>query len=92
MVSRRHLLKLSALGTASFAAPLAYSASNTTMTHKNGSPLGSPSLKDVDDNALRSEIANTSSPLKGAGMVGWMREPLTQSITTVHSYITSSSA
>lgn len=51
MVSRRQLLKLSALGTATFAAPLAYSASNTTMTHKNGSPLGSPSLKDVDDNA-----------------------------------------
>lgn len=51
MVSRRQLLKLSALGTATFAAPLAYSASNTTMTHKNGSPLGSPSLKDADDNA-----------------------------------------
>ncbi|ROR61341.1 UNVERIFIED_ORG: hypothetical protein EDF86_0161 [Pseudomonas psychrophila] len=51
MVSRRQLLKLSALGTATFAAPLAYSASNITMTHKNGSPLGSPSLKDVDDNA-----------------------------------------
>lgn len=84
MVSRRQLLKLSALGTATFAAPLAYSASNITMTHKNGSPLGSPSLKDADDNALKSEIANTSSPLKGAGMVGWMREPLTQSITTVH--------
>lgn len=51
MVSRRQLLKLSALGTATFAAPLAYSASNITMTHKNGSPLGSPSLKDADDNA-----------------------------------------
>lgn len=51
MVSRRHLLKLSALGTATFAAPLAYSASNITMTHKNASPLGSPSLKDADDNA-----------------------------------------
>lgn len=51
MVSRRHLLKLSALGTATFAAPLAYSASNTTMTHKTGNPLGSSSLQDIDDNA-----------------------------------------
>lgn len=51
MVSRRQLLKLSALGTATFAAPLAYSASNVTMTHKNGNPLGSPSLKDADENA-----------------------------------------
>ena len=56
MVSRRHLLKLSALGTATFAAPLAYSASNTTMTHKTGNPLGSPSLKDVDDNARNLDL------------------------------------
>ena len=51
MVSRRHLLKLSALGTASFAAPLAYSASNTTMTHNTGNPIGSTSPKDLSDNA-----------------------------------------
>lgn len=51
MVSRRQLLKISALGTATFAAPLAYSASNITMTHKTGNPIGSPSLKDIDDNA-----------------------------------------
>ena len=50
MVSRRHLLKLSALGTASFAAPLAYSASNTTMTHNTGNPIGSTSPKDLSDN------------------------------------------
>ena len=51
MVSRRHLLKLSALGTASFAAPLAYSASNTTMTHNTGNPIGSTSPKDLSDNS-----------------------------------------
>ena len=51
MVSRRHLLKLSALGTASFAAPLAYSASNITMTHNTGNPIGSTSPKDLSDNA-----------------------------------------
>lgn len=51
MVSRRQLLKLSALGTASFAAPLAYSASNITMTHNTGNPLGSTSPKDLSDNA-----------------------------------------
>ena len=51
MVSRRHLLKLSALGTASFAAPLAYSASNTTMTHNTGNPIGSTNPKDLFDNA-----------------------------------------
>lgn len=50
MVSRRHLLKLSALGTASFAAPLAYSASNITMTHNTGNPIGSTSPKDLSDN------------------------------------------
>ena len=51
MVSRRHLLKLSALGTASFAAPLAYSASNITMTHNTGNPIGSTSPKDLSDNS-----------------------------------------
>lgn len=50
MVSRRQLLKLSALGTASFAAPLAYSASNITMTHNTGNPIGSTSPKDLSDN------------------------------------------
>ena len=53
MVSRRHLLKLSALGTASFAAPLAYSASNISMTHNTGNPIGSTSPKDLSDNTRR---------------------------------------
>ena len=56
MVSRRHLLKLSALGTASFAAPLAYSASNTTMTHNTGNPIGSTSPKDLSDNARNLDL------------------------------------
>lgn len=51
MVSRRQLLKLSALGSASFAAPLAYSASKTTMTYNTGNPIGSSSPKDLYDNA-----------------------------------------
>lgn len=50
MVSRRILLKLSALGTASFAAPQAYSASNVTMTHNTGNPIGSTSPYDLSDN------------------------------------------
>lgn len=56
MVSRRHLLKLSALGTASFAAPLAYSASNITMTHNTGNPIGSTSPKDLSDNARNLDL------------------------------------
>lgn len=51
MVSRRQLLKISALGTASFAAPLAYSASDMTMAYSSGNPVGSTSLKDLSDNA-----------------------------------------
>ena len=51
MVSRRQLLKISALGSASFAAPLAYSASNTTMAYSTGNPIGSSSPKDLSDNA-----------------------------------------
>lgn len=51
MVSRRQLLKISALGTASFAAPLAYSASDMTMTHNTGNPIGSTSQQDLSDNA-----------------------------------------
>lgn len=51
MVSRRHLLKLSALGTASFAAPLAYSASEMTMSYNTGNPIGSTNPKDLSDNA-----------------------------------------
>lgn len=50
MVSRRHLLKLSVLGTASFAAPQAYSMSNISMTHNTGNPIGSTSPKDLSDN------------------------------------------
>lgn len=56
MVSRRHLLKLSALGTASFAAPLAYSASNITMTHNTGNPIGSTSPKDLSDNTRNLDL------------------------------------
>ena len=51
MVNRRQLLKISALGTASFAAPLAYSASNITMAYNTGNPIGSASPKDLSDNA-----------------------------------------
>jgi len=51
MVNRRNLLKLSALGTASFAAPLAYSASKITMAYNTGNPPGSSSPKDLIDNA-----------------------------------------
>lgn len=51
MVNRRQLLKLSALGTASFAAPLAYSASKMTMIYKTGNPIGSASSTDLYDNA-----------------------------------------
>jgi hypothetical protein len=51
MVNRRQLLKLSALGTASFAAPLAYSASKMTMIYKTGNPIGSVSSTDLYDNA-----------------------------------------
>lgn len=51
MVNRRQLLKLSALGTASFAAPLAYSASKITMAYNTGNAPGSSSPKDLIDNA-----------------------------------------
>lgn len=51
MVNRRNLLKLSALGTASFAAPLAYSASKITMAYNTGNPPGSSSPKDLIDDA-----------------------------------------
>lgn len=56
MVSRRQLLKLSALGTASFAAPLAYSAGSITMTHNTGNAIGSTSPKDVSDNAMNLDL------------------------------------
>lgn len=51
MVNRRNLLKLSALGTASFTAPLAYSASKITMAYNTGNAPGSSSPKDLIDNA-----------------------------------------
>lgn len=65
MVSRRQLLKLSALGTATFAAPLAYSASNTTMTHKNGNPLELPA-DDTLDLEMTKPIALPNSTVKDA--------------------------
>ena len=76
MVSRRHLLKLSALGTASFAAPLAYSASNITMTHNTGNPIGSTSPKDLSDNARNLDYLslgpNPSYPdRKGVARKSW---------------------
>ena len=51
MVNRRQLLKLGALATASFAAPLAYSASKITMAFNTDNPIGSTSSKDLSDNA-----------------------------------------
>lgn len=51
MVNRRKLLKLSALGTASFAAPLAYSVSKITTAYNTGNPIGSSSPNDLADNA-----------------------------------------
>ena len=76
MVSRRHLLKLSALGTASFAAPLAYSASNTTMTHNTGNPIGSTSPKDLSDNSRNLDYlslgpAPSYSDRKGVPRKSW---------------------
>ncbi len=63
MVSRRLLLKLSALGTASFAAPLAYSVSNITMTHNTGNPIGSTSSKDLTDNTKNLDLlVNGNNP------------------------------
>ncbi|WP_223448499.1 hypothetical protein [Pseudomonas sp. BF-R-19] len=63
MVNRRQLLKLSALGTASFAAPLAYSASNITMAYNTGNATGSTSPKDLSDNARNLDhLVNGSDP------------------------------
>jgi hypothetical protein len=63
MVNRRQLLKLSALSTASFAAPLAYSASKTTMTYNTGNSIGSTSPKDLHDNAQSLDcFVNGSNP------------------------------
>jgi hypothetical protein len=66
MVNRRQLLKLGALGTASFAAPLAYSASKTTMTYNTGNPIGSTAPKDLYDNARNLDLfangSNTTYP------------------------------
>jgi len=56
MVSRRQLLKISALGTASFAAPLAYSASDMTMTHNTGNSIGSPAPNDLSENARNLDL------------------------------------
>lgn len=73
MVSRRQMLKMSALGTASLAAPLAYSASNMAMTQNTASPIGSteePKTKLIVDDSLRQEMADLSDPTKGAAIVG----------------------
>ncbi|MCY1407119.1 hypothetical protein D9M71_224070 [compost metagenome] len=51
MVSRRQLIKISALGTASFAAPAAYSVSEMTMSYNTGNALGSTDPRDLSDNA-----------------------------------------
>lgn len=71
MVSRRQMLKISALGTASFAAPLAYSASNTATGDR--APEGD-ALRLPGDDALRLEQANPTDPKKGAGMMGFSRD------------------
>ena len=76
MVNRRQLLKISALGTASFAAPLAYSASNITMAYNTGNPIGSTSPKDLSDNARNLDLLvlgpNSSYPdRKGVPRKSW---------------------
>ncbi|MGP5510957.1 hypothetical protein [Pseudomonas helleri] len=71
MVSRRQILKISAIGTASFAAPLASSASNTATSGgaTEGDAFGFPG-----DDVLRREQANPTDPKKGAGMMGFSRD------------------
>jgi hypothetical protein len=76
MVNRRQLLKISALGTASFAAPLAYSASNITMAYNTGNAIGSTSPKDLSDNARNLDYlvngGNSSYPdRKGVPRKSW---------------------
>ena len=71
MVSRRQMLKISALGTASLAAPLAYSASNA-MTGSQAKESGALDLP--GDDVLRREQANPTDPKKGAGMMGFGRD------------------
>ena len=41
-------------------------------------------LKLIGDDSLRQDVANAIDPEKGAGMTGWTRAPLTQSIANVH--------
>ncbi|MFL8988694.1 hypothetical protein Q8X48_13225 [Pseudomonas sp. QLc11A] len=70
MVNRRNLLKLSALGTASFAAPLAYSASKITMAYNTGNPPGSASPKDLFDNAEDLDYLMTGSGVSHPNRLG----------------------
>lgn len=60
MSSRRDFLKLSTLGTASFAAPFAYSSSDVTMTFQTGNPVPSKDPRDLLDNAESFDIRVTS--------------------------------
>lgn len=64
MVNRRQLLKISALSTASFAAPAAYPEGNITMSYNTRNPIGSIDPKDVTDNAkFFDHFLNGSSPI-----------------------------
>lgn len=60
MVNRRNLLKLSALGTASFAAPQAYSASKITMAYNTGNAPGSKDPRDLIDNSEDLDLLMTA--------------------------------
>lgn len=64
MVSRRQLIKISALGTASFAAPTAYSVSEMTMSYNTRNPIGSTDPRDLSDNAkCLDSFANGPEPI-----------------------------
>ena len=54
MVSRRQLLKISALGTASLAAPLSYSANNMAMTQNTENSIRTPLATAVEGTVAKS--------------------------------------
>lgn len=74
MVNRRQLLKLTAIGTASFAAPTAYSKSEMTMTFNTGNPIGSTDARDMYDNAQNFDKLSAGTELSYPDRLGVPRK------------------
>lgn len=74
MLSRRQLMRFTALATSGFAAQSAYSQSEMTMTFNTGNPVGSNDARDLSDNARNFDLLSVGAEHSYPDRLGVLRK------------------